>query len=71
MKKSDLSAALDIDAVAESDRIARAIREQVGGPLKRRGVVLGLSGGIDSSVCAALAVRALGPKRVLGLFMPE
>jgi len=30
-----------------------------------------MSGGIDSSVCAALAVRAVGPKRVLGLFMPE
>jgi NAD+ synthase len=34
-------------------------------------VVVGLSGGIDSSVVAALAVRALGPNRVLGLFMPE
>jgi NAD+ synthase len=32
--------------------------------------VLGLSGGLDSSVCAALASRALGPKNVLGLMMP-
>ncbi|MCX6559525.1 MAG: NAD+ synthase [Candidatus Aminicenantes bacterium] len=32
--------------------------------------VLGLSGGLDSSVCAALAVRALGPSNVLGLMMP-
>ena len=32
--------------------------------------VLGLSGGLDSSVCAFLAVRALGPKNVLGLMMP-
>ena len=39
--------------------------------LKRKGVVLGLSGGIDSSAVAALAVRALGKDRVLGLFMPE
>jgi len=39
--------------------------------LKRKGVVLGLSGGIDSSVAAALCVRALGSERVLGLFMPE
>jgi NAD+ synthase len=37
----------------------------------KRGVVLGLSGGVDSSVCAALAVRALGPKKVFGLLMPE
>jgi len=33
--------------------------------------VIGLSGGIDSSVCAALCARALGPQKVLGLFMPE
>jgi len=39
--------------------------------VKRRGVVIGLSGGIDSSVTAALAVRALGLERVLGLEMPE
>jgi NAD+ synthase len=30
-----------------------------------------MSGGVDSSVCAALAVRAVGPNRVFGLFMPE
>ncbi len=34
------------------------------------GVVLGISGGVDSAVSAAIAVRALGPKRVTGLFMP-
>jgi len=39
--------------------------------VKRRGLVVGLSGGIDSSVTAALAVRALGSARVLGLEMPE
>src|SRR6478752_6407633 len=39
--------------------------------LRRRGVVLGLSGGVDSSVCAALAVKALGPDRVFGLLLPE
>jgi NAD+ synthase len=32
--------------------------------------ILGLSGGLDSSVCAALAARALGPKNVIGLIMP-
>ena len=39
--------------------------------LHRRGVVLGMSGGVDSSVCAALMVHALGAKKVLGLVMPE
>jgi NAD+ synthase len=34
-------------------------------------LIVGMSGGVDSSVCAALAVRAIGPKRVLGLFLPE
>ncbi|HEU4534884.1 MAG TPA: NAD(+) synthase [Polyangiaceae bacterium] len=62
---------LRIDAAAVADEIARAIREQVLGTLRRKGAVLGLSGGIDSSVVAALCARALGPERVLGLFMPE
>jgi NAD+ synthase len=48
-----------------------AIREQVLGTLRRKGAVVGMSGGIDSSVVAALCARAFGPERVLGLFMPE
>ena len=52
-------------------RITEAIRTQVLRDLKRRGAVLGVSGGIDSSVTAALCARALGPDRVLGIFMPE
>ena len=47
------------------------MREFLQTQLKRRGVVIGLSGGIDSTVTAALAVRAFGPERVLGLEMPE
>ena len=62
---------LDLDPAVEVDRIAQAIRRQVGVELHRKGVVLGLSGGIDSTVAAALCVHALGPSRVLGLFMPE
>ena len=63
--------ALSIDVAQETDRIAAALREQVLKDLRRKGLVLGLSGGIDSSVVAALAVRALGPGRVLGVLMPE
>ena len=37
---------------------------------KADGVVLGLSGGIDSSVVATLCVKALGRERVVGIFMP-
>ena len=62
---------LAIDAAAVAARIESALREQVFGRLRRRGVVIGLSGGVDSSVVAALSARALGRERVLGLFMPE
>jgi len=62
---------LEIDAAAVTEQIAGCIRDQVQKRLRRRGVVLGLSGGIDSSVVAALCVRALGPEHVFGLFTPE
>lgn len=60
-----------LDARAEVDRIVEILREQVFGTLRRRGVIVGLSGGIDSSVVAALCARALGKDKVLGIFMPE
>jgi len=62
---------LALDAVAETGRIVENIRRQVFHELRRKGAVLGISGGIDSSVTAALCVKALGPERVLGVFMPE
>ena len=62
---------LKIDATAETERIAAALREQVLGTLRKKGAVVGISGGIDSSVVTALCVRALGKERVQGLFMPE
>ncbi len=67
----DLREALRIDPEGETARISRMIRETMLRQFKRRGLVIGLSGGIDSSVTAALAVRALGPDRVFGLMMPE
>ncbi len=60
-----------IDAKAECHRIETAIRTAVGTQLRKRGIVLGVSGGIDSSVCAVLAARALGPQRVHAILMPE
>lgn len=62
---------LKLDPSAEVERIAAALREQVLGQLRRRGAVVGISGGIDSSVVTALCVRAFGKDKVLGLFMPE
>lgn len=62
---------LDIDCEYECSKITKAIRTILAKQLKRRGLVVAISGGIDSSVSAALAVRALGTKKVFGLLLPE
>ena len=67
----DAARALKLDADRETARIVNALRGQVGEQLRRRGLVVAMSGGVDSSVCAALAVRAFGPGRVFGIMMPE
>ncbi|MDF2830794.1 MAG: nadE [Mycobacterium sp.] len=61
---------LTIDAAFEVDRITKSLTEYLS-RTKRRGVIVALSGGIDSSVVAALCVRAIGNDRVFGLHMPE
>jgi NAD+ synthase len=66
-----LEEALRLDPNATIDTLAERLRTQVGEVLHRRGLVVAMSGGVDSSVCAGLAVRALGPDRVFGLLMPE
>ncbi|HEX7022264.1 MAG TPA: NAD(+) synthase [Trueperaceae bacterium] len=63
--------ALRLDAAEAIRDIAANIEDFVFRQLRKKGAVVGLSGGIDSSVSAALCVQALGPKRVLGLLMPE
>ncbi len=65
------SKVLEIDAEAITREIGEKIRSIVFHRLRRRGAVVGLSGGIDSSVTAALCVRALGKERTFGLLMPE
>ena len=62
---------LRLDPTRATNEIAAALRQQVGTVLRRSGLVVAMSGGIDSSVCAALAVQAVGPKRVVGLALPE
>ncbi|WP_280153996.1 NAD(+) synthase [Piscinibacter sp. XHJ-5] len=63
--------ALQLDCAAESERITRWMVDMLANRLHRRGLVVAISGGIDSSVCAALAVRAVGPGKVFGLLLPE
>jgi NAD+ synthase len=62
---------LDLDYEQEAERIAARLREITSRVLHKRGLVVAISGGIDSSVCAALAVRALGAERVFTLMLPE
>jgi NAD+ synthase len=69
--KTLTSEVFTIDLAAEADRIGAWMRDTLAHKLHRRGVVVAMSGGIDSSACAALAVHALGPKKVFGLLLPE
>jgi NAD+ synthase len=66
-----ISNLLNIDPAKEVDRIANAVRDLVFKQFKRKGVIVGVSGGIDSSVVAALCAYALGKDHVVAIFMPE
>lgn len=69
--ENEIASALVLDWAAEATRIAEFLKEHVVNDFKKRGVVVALSGGIDSSACLGLSVRAFGAKNVLGLLMPE
>lgn len=62
---------LHLDCAAEVERITSRLRDVISRQFRRRGAVVALSGGVDSSVCAALAVVALGAPKVFGLLLPE
>lgn len=59
----------NIDAVCNT--IIEKLRNDVAFTLQRRGGVVGISGGIDSSVCLALSAKAFGPEKVTGIMLPE
>ena len=61
---------LQLDCAAEVERISRELRD-FAQKCRKRGAVVALSGGIDSSTTAALCVAGLGKERVFGLHMPE
>ena len=62
---------LRIDPASETQKLDAAIREIVLTRFRRKGAIVAVSGGIDSSVVAALCVHALGPDNVIALFLPE
>lgn len=63
---------LKIDNIEEAvNSIVLKLRNDTHNILKRYGGVVGISGGIDSSVTLALAAKAFGPDKVLGIMLPE
>ncbi len=64
------SAWLALDVDREIEAIGKGILEYLE-RTKRKGIVVAMSGGVDSSVVAALCVAALGKDRTLGLLLPE
>jgi NAD+ synthase len=67
---NDLKKALEINCRQEEQRIIAFIRKSIG-RLHKKGAVIGLSGGLDSSVCAHLLAKALGKRKLLALLLPE
>jgi len=62
---------LKINSAEEAKKIAGFVAEHVTGIYRRKGVIVGLSGGVDSAVMAAIAVQAVGQDKVVGLVLPE
>lgn len=62
---------INIDPAKEAERIINELRNIVAKKLHKRGAVVGVSGGIDSSVVLALCAKAFGPEKVLALMMPD
>ncbi len=62
---------LKIDPEAELKKLTDFIIQQVRTVYRRKGIIVGLSGGIDSACMAAIAVHSIGKERVVGLVLPE
>ena len=68
---SKLEELLKIDPEKETKNIINNLRTGLSKELKKRGAVVGISGGIDSSVVLALCAKAFGPEKVIGIMLPE
>lgn len=72
IKKEFSKGILVMDNIEENAKaIIRKLKDDITVNLKRKGAIIGISGGIDSSVTLALTVEALGPNRVIGIMLPE
>jgi NAD+ synthase len=61
---------LRLDCTSEAERVITFIAGQAQS-MHRKGIVIGLSGGVDSALSAALSVKAVGRNRVLALLLPD
>lgn len=62
---------IKINPSEETEKIIQKLKDDVRIKLKKRGAVIGISGGIDSSLVLALCAKAFGANKVLGVMMPE
>jgi NAD+ synthase len=62
---------LVLDPAEETGRIVQSLRRSVLNVLRRRGAVVGISGGVDSAVVLALCVQAFGPEKIVAVMMPD
>ena len=62
---------LKIDPAEKLEQVSAFIAEQMRVVFRRKGIIVGLSGGIDSACIAAIAVNAVGKENVVGLVLPE
>jgi len=63
--------AININPQKETEQIVQKLKNDIANVLKKRGAVVGVSGGLDSAVVLALCVKALGANRIYGVIMPE
>ena len=62
---------LKIDPAEHLEKLSKFIVQQLTVVFRRKGIVVGMSGGVDSSCMAAIAVHAIGKAKVVGLVLPE
>ena len=62
---------ININSESTAQKLSEKMQRFVLSNLQKRGAVIGISGGIDSSVCLALSIKSFGAKRVVGISIPE